>query len=337
MALGKLKWGDNLPKALCLPNPPAKSRWKGATVEDRERWREQLFIPYPLVEGALVDSWRKLEIARSTKRSTVMLVIGETGSGKTTFGNVLAKAATAAFSAPDPERTIVPALLISAPDPCTPPELCIHILEKLGDPLPRKREKATLPAVVQHLMKECGVRVVLFDNFQDVPQKRASRGIGQVLVRMREMIDESNCLWVLLGTDEARMVIRSEAQIIRRSPYELNLSYFSMSTPAANRLFAQVLHAIDEWLPLAEKTDLVSVGPRIHIATEGIFDRIVNLLDLAWREALKAGRETVIQDDLREAFYVEHGRRPGINPFDQDFVVRRLGAANEPYELLRAK
>ena len=63
----------------------------------------------------------------------------------------------------------------------------------------------------------------------------------------------------------------------------------------------------------------------------------MNLLDLAWREAVNAGRERILQEDLCEAFYLEHGRRHGINPFEPSFVTRRLGAANEPYELLRAK
>lgn len=135
MATVKLKWGESLPSALVLSTAPDKASWRNASVEQRERWRDALFVPYPLVEGALGDAWRKIEIARSAKRPTVMLVIGETGSGKTTFANVLVRGANTAFGQDDPERTVVPALLIAAPDPCTPQELCIHILEELGDPI----------------------------------------------------------------------------------------------------------------------------------------------------------------------------------------------------------
>lgn len=295
-----------------------------------------MFIAHSAAKQIAVDAPKKMELAMAHGRHEVMLVTGGTGSGKTTLTQHIAEQARRLHGRDDAEKTIEPAIILSAPDPCTPRELCVQLLTNLGDPSPRKRERGDLPKVTATLMRQCGVRVVLFDNFQDVPAKRASRGIEQVLVRLRELMDQTDCLWVLLGTKEARMVIRSDLQITRRCPYEAELEYFSVKTEAKRRAFVEVLAQLDRWLPLAERTDIGAWAANIFIATEGIFDRIVRLLDAAWPQALNGGRERLVRQDFIDAFNFIHGSRPEINPFVEGFVHRNLNQRNEPYELLRA-
>lgn len=325
-----------LPPEIVLREPHKKSIWINPDEQLRESWASTMFIAYNTVERALADAWDMINRSVSSGKPYVMLVTGESGSGKTALAGELAHHVLKAYTRIDPERQIVPVVHVSAPDPCTPKELCIQILKSLGDPFPRKREKAELTRQTSLLIRECCVRLVLFDNFQDVPVKRASRGIDQVLTRLRDLIDGSCCLWVFLGTKEARAVIRSEKQIARRTPHEVDLEYLSLRTKDTRRVFVRTVHSIDEWVPLEVATDFKKLIRPIYLATEGIFSRIIELFDASWRNAVRAGRRSLEASDFLEAFNFVHGLRTGLNPFESSFVERRLHDVNEPYEVLRA-
>lgn len=325
-----------LPPEIVLREPQEKSTWTNPDEQLRESWASTMFIAYNTVERALADAWGMISRAASSGKPYVMLVTGESGSGKTAFAEELAYHVLRAYARTDPERQIVPVVHVSAPDPCTPKELCIQILKALGDPFPRKREKAELTRQTILLIRECCVRAVLFDNFHDVPVKRASRGIDQVLTRLRDLIDGSSCLWVFLGTKEARAVIRSEKQIARRTPHEVELEYLSLRSKDTRRVFVRIVKGIDRWIPLEQSTEFRSLTRPIYLATEGIFSRIIELFDAAWRNATSAGRRGLEKCDFFEAFHFVHGVRNGVNPFDPSFVERRLHDVNEPYEVLRA-
>lgn len=327
-------WGLPLPASYSPPRPLPKEKWRDASEAQRKSWRDEMFVSHPAAKCALEDAWSKVEIARTTGKPQVMLVTGETGSGKTTLAQQMARIVRGEHQRKDDERTIVPVLDVWAPNHCTPYELCVQMLDSLGDPFPRKRPKAEVRKVVGILMDACEVRLVLFDNFQDVPARRASRGIDQLLCILRELIDASKALWVLFGTQDARRVVRSDRQIARRAPYEAHLEYFSVGNDAKSAYYIRILRAIDAWLPLAQPTDLLELKGLIHLATEGIFERLVGLFDIAWRIAVASEREQAQMEDFAKAFDFIHGRTEGINPFKPDFQKRRLIREGEPYEVL---
>ncbi len=322
----------NLP----VRQPRKKSEWMGQPTSSRAHWTEGLFVPYPKVADGLDKFTAKARICAEKACADVVMVFGPTGSGKTTLAEELAFHIHAAFWRVDPEKSIVPVIRLEAPDPCTPKELCLALLTALGDTNARARPKADLKMNTVDLMRKCEVRVVLFDNFQDVPAKRASRGVNQVLVRLRELIDKSQCLWVFLGTKEAQDVLNSDEQMIRRAPYELPLEYFSIAKPAQNKLYIDVLGELDAWVPVAERTDLVSLAGYIYIATEGIIDRIVKLLDAAWRSAVEMHREVLLKEDFQSAFDFVYGAHRA-NPFAPGFTMRRLHKPGDPFQVLKAE
>jgi len=316
--------------------PRRKADWQGLPMAERRQWRRGMFIDHPDVQQVVVDALEYVDYCVEAGESTAMHVIAESGAGKTTLVVELSRILTERFWRDHPEKTIVPALRLQPPTPCTPAELCYAILEALGDPHARRRkhieQTGNLTKLTARMMTECEVRIVLFDNFQDIPSARRARGIEQVGVRLRDLIDASCCVWMFLGTHDSREVINAKSQLLKRVPYSKEIRYFTIEGNGA-RFFLRLLERLDEWLPLAESSWVLlkELSGRIFIATEGVLDRLTKLLDNACRCAVRAGREVLVKQDLHAAFAKTFGS-DHPNPFHDAFVVRRLDGPNEPYE-----
>lgn len=318
------------------PKPTAKSQLGELDADARWPWSGHMFINHPDVQAVVEDAWEALAHVQRTRRSSAMLVVGESGAGKTRLADRFAAHTRAVYYHDDPERTIVPALTLEVPDGCTPRGFCVEILTALGDPMAERR-KVNLTRVVSKLIAACEVRVIIIDNVQDIPTRRRARGIEQVGIRLRELIDQTQCLWLLLGTSTATDVVDSESQLIKRVAYRKSLSYFAIDSANSSKRFLQLLIRIDEWLPLAQSNEalLRKLAGRVFIATEGVLDRVEKLLDLAALKAVQAGREHLIEADFHEGFAKVYSSDIS-NAFASDFVVRRLSRLNEPFEKLGA-
>lgn len=318
--------------------PPEKSYWRGKSLEIRQTWTENFYYLYPQVSQILDDFVEKLDHCERTKKCRAMLVIGGTGSGKTTLTGQMREYAHHRYQRIDEEKTICPVIQFSIPDPCTPFEICISILKALGEEQPRARKnKADTIKAAEKLLGDCEVKLVLLDNVQDIPERRGKRGIELAGARLRNLIDSSSALWVFMGTSDARKVINSDRQLIRRVAYKRQLTYFGIKTNVEKASFKRLLIEIDKWLPLAEPSCLAvaKTSSSMWLATEGIFDRIIQLVDRAWFEAFKAMRETMEIADLENAFgYVYGDESESSNPFSKGFVIRKLKNKDEPFEFL---
>lgn len=323
----------------CFPTPPEKSFWNRKSLQERETWSAGFYIPHPAVQAVFDHCREKLEATSRTGQHDAILVLGGSGAGKSALCEQLLQYGNTRFAREDPQRTICPCLKLDVPDPCTPLEFAVGILEGLGDFRPRgRRNKADTIKAATMLLRSCEVRLVVIDNTQDIPARRAARGIELVGARLREFIDGSNALWIFLGTDDALKVVNSDPQLVRRICYRGRIPYFGIEDAQSQKAFRILLKKVDQWLPLAEPSCLVDprVAGLVHIATEGIFDRLVKLVHRGWIEAVVAGREVMAQGDLEKAFvYVFGPTVERINPFAEQFLVRRLREPGEPFEVLR--
>lgn len=316
-----------------------KQRWKDCDAQERQTWLKDLFIAYPAVADILDDFVEKLSECERTGQATGMLVLGGSGVGKTTLMNRLKAIGEQRYARYEEDRTICPVLSIEVPDPCTPIEFSFAILEALGDGDPRSRKnKLATHKAAELFLTQCEVRSILIDNVQDIPARRAKRGVELVSTRLRQFIDKSFAVWVFLGTQEARKVINSDPQVVKRVGYRAQLDYFSIHTKAGIRLFSRVLEKLDAYLPLAEPSCLVDPKnrSRLFLGSDGIFDRLIKLVDRGWLEAFKDHREEMTLQDLERAFRYVHGPcDPALNPFSDEFSPRQLHRVDEPFEILK--
>lgn len=328
------------PKRFIAPLAPPKIHWLGKPEIERVGWVKRCFIVHPEISTIFRDAGEKMEYCKDVGRSDAMLVVGGSGAGKTTLTSYLKWFAESVYGFIDPERTICPVIQIQMPDPCTPAEISVAVLEALGDPLPRYGTRAEIFQRSKRLLRQCEVRLVLIDNFHDTPTKRGAQGMRAAGARIRDLMDESNALWILLGTKDAIRVRNSDPQFVKRVPYLLSLNYFSLKSKEKMRVFKRLLEELEKWLPLAEPScmnerDIIGL---VFVATEGILDRLISLTARACVEAVRAGREIMVKDDLEKAFNYLHGEQEVTNnPFSDSFTKRRLKGPGDVYEILSSE
>lgn len=324
-------------KPFLSPVAPPKVDWLGKPEIERVGWVKSCFITHPNLVTIFKDVMDKMEYCKTVMRFDAMLVIGGSGSGKTTLTSHLKAFAESVYGFVEPERTICPVVQIQMPDPCTPAEISVAVLQALGDPLPRYGTRAEIFQRSKRLLRLCEVRLVLIDNFHDTPTKRGAHGMKLAGARIRDLMDESYALWILLGTKDAIRVRNSDPQLVKRVPYLQTLKYFSLKSPKTIREFKRLLIELEKWLPLAEQSCLneKNVVGLVFIATQGILDRLISLTARGCIEAIRAGRESLLKEDLEKAFDHIFGKQDSTdNPFSDNFKLRYLNGPDEIYEVL---
>lgn len=314
-----------------------KSYWFGKSEAERQEWTKDFYIIHPQIRRVLVDAGERLDYCVRSEKPDAMLVLAETGSGKTRLTELIHKWVLKLYGRTDAEKTICPVLSLTVPDPCTPHELSCSVLQGLGASDYNKGTRAEILRRSKLMLKECEVRLVLLDNFHDIPAKRGARGVELVGVRLRYLIDASSAFWLFLGTKDSTAVRDNHRELIRRIPSVLRIDYFSIGSQAGRKTFAEVLKALDNWLPLVETSCIVenTLRGRMYVATAGVFDRLVRLVDRAWLMAVRGGRESIAIADLAEAFRHVHGiENDEENPFSEAFKTRELNLPGEPYHVL---
>jgi hypothetical protein len=309
-----------------------RAQWRGAPIEKRVHW-QNVFVPHASVTSILEIVEHKANHCALAKRSDGMLVIGETGSGK----SHLAEEITRRFkhlSVETEDRTYVPTVLIDAVDTFNSKDFARKVLRALNDPFSERTRAATLSERAHHLFNELQTRVVMIDNFHEIPEKRGNKSVGHICSWIRDLSKAVPALIVLLGNQNSVPVLEMDPQLRRRCSHRSQLPYFNSSSPKNFLEFAKVVRKLDACLPLAESSDLTSdstLGPLLS-ATGGIFDYLVKILDEAMRIAVKDQREHIVRGDLEKAFFYRIGSAYACpNPFDGEFRPRKLDLVDEPF------
>jgi hypothetical protein len=309
-----------------------RAKWRGVQIEDRMKWK-QAFVPHPRAMKLTRTIVHKVDLCRWSKAGDGMLIVGETGSGKTRLVNHLLEHYRAE-RADLPERSIRPAIAVSIPDPCRPRELGIEILRALGDPIAGRTRVSEITHRAHQLMVDCQTRLVMIDNFHDVPELRRARGIEHICSWVRNLIDHVPALFVLLGSKQAEVVVEGNPQLRRRCAYRSPLQYFDFHTLAGGKEFAQLIRNMESRLPLVESSALLDAQTltKIYAATGGIFSYLIKILDASVVSAVKDARERIQDQDLEAAFIEIHGDGyRSCNPFTAEFSPRVLNRDGEPF------
>lgn len=312
--------------------PAPKKFWERVPIEKRLSFlNNEMFVPHPEMALTIRAISQRMKRCLSENKGAAIFVEVPSGAGKTTLVRFF-KAAM-----PDQvtdERTLVPVIGFSVPKVITLKQMDKSMLAALGDPKAGSVSRYDLDNRSMLLLHTAGTELILIDNIQDIPEKRRSGGILQIGNWIRDLIDDSRRLVVLLGTQDSRTILHSNVQLMRRCPAKRAITYFNPLDPVGLSRLGRFLREIDERLPLAELSSLGDKGnettQQFAYATGGIHDYIFQILSAAVCRAVTENREKLSSEDLAAGYedtFQELSK--GINPFRGE-VNRVLDKEGEP-------
>jgi type II secretory pathway predicted ATPase ExeA len=309
----------------------AERKWKGCAISDRQQYIvSKMHVNHPAFVMAADEIKRRMNRCLAEKKGSAVLVLSPSGGGKTHLRNFLKE------KWPDEhEETITRVRVIAFDIPLapTPRAMGQALLKSLDDGKWESGSALHLFDRIKVLVEKMGTHVIIIDNVQDIPEKRKIQGILHLGNWIRDLIDATKILVVLVGTPAAHQVCMGNAQLRRRTPKILYMPYFSLDGDQFSR-YLRFLQEVDENLPLDELSNLSNpiIARKIHWASFGIPDYIFQLLAEAVEVAVKGGSEKLRESDLEKAFdHIFFDAGIGCNPFSKDGPQRPLTAKNEPF------
>lgn len=309
--------------------PLGREKWRGRRLETRLRAMKSLWIDTSYHTPVLEYIDAQSKFIDSSGESAGVLVVCESGGGKTALCRELKR------RLPDirlSDRTIRQMVLMKIPSHCSSKQLATSLLEAMGDPASNTGTAKQQTERAMRLLHTAGVKLLVVDNFQDIPERRSTGTVRIVGNWFRSLIDGSQITFVALGTEKAKRVRIANDQVRRRVMAVRHIPYFSVDTPQAIEEWMRVLRRLDARLPLAESSGLGEprLAARLFFASNGIFAYLIRLLKRAIAEAISRGSEKLLMEHLRLAYAFNAGDvSPGGNPFEARFAGRPLDRANE--------
>ncbi len=283
-----------------------------------------------VVFNTQVQACQKLTIAIVDENKVLSeprhgILIGDAGCGKTTLIDILKKQ--------QPEqsdefqlgtRVNVPTLTLSLPAKITPRELARQMLRALGDKSSLKGTCAELTERLCRHLKDCGVKLVVLDEFQHLfslggrKRNRYSARLVESQNWIKSVINDTHVSVLIMGTPDAMTLIEDDDQLQRRFTRIHVLEPFGVPSKSNTDMVDfvnEMLHAACESdLPFTNAEflcDRPADAERLFLATGGIPSR---LKDLVIRAALCAHRRN-------SAVITMHDFTVG---FEQSFASRRV-------------
>jgi len=317
--------------AISAEEQQKKSDWKGATLRKRLKFLENIIVPFPEFTKVVKEIRRRVLRCIGIGKGDSLHVVAETGAAKTTIAT--------SFKRLWPDKDLLNGTrkrVVVIEPPATPTALAMTrlLLRQLGDPLAFGRRGLNAPDVLHDLLIKCKTRLVIVDNYQDIPERRKESGISEIAGWQRAQIDRVPALFLTIGSKASLQVVRANQQIQRRSPAHLKINYFNCRDDKGFNTFARMLYELDKRLPLAEMSGLgrAEVVKRMFAATNGIFDFIIGILVEAVEIAVQNKKEAIDLNDLAAGFDAHfRDAAPSINPFTCAEQGRLLDREGEPF------
>lgn len=298
-----------------------------------QRFDEE-YIPFPPFVTAAQSIEANLAIYRETGLAQHLLVLGESGTGKSSLCRWIGQKYPR-FEIPD--RDILPALIVAIPPAATIASVAESMLARLGDPSPTMGSTSAKTARVILLCKACRVEIVLFDEAQHVHDRGKAATHYMVGDWIKNLIDEMGVPTVFLGLPRLEHLLQVNEQLRRRFSRRLRLALGQSEIESIHNECLQLFISLGACIPLPLSPGQYGweeLGMRLYYASDGRVAYIKKLLSCALRYAMEMQISEIRPEVLEHVFTSEVwwegiGR---LNPFNHEFIFRRLDRGNEPFE-----
>ncbi len=289
-------------------------------------------VQYPEFQRAI------REIARIHRRyvdsnlAEGLMIYGQSGAGKTTliefYVNEFCPRRVVG-------RMVIPVLYVITPVAPTIKGLAEAFLIAMDDPASSKGTTAEKVERIIKYIEECGVQLIVIDEFQHFFEGRRSTNARQVSDWLKNLLNRSRRPVILVGLPKAISVLNENPQLRRRFAAPFYLESFDYSTPKQQKLFRALLSRLQGRLGRAcvELGD-AEMARCFYYASLGLIDYVIKILDDVGSRDGSGPDGAITRQDLAVAFKRSiWGACPdGLNPFLPGAVLRPLTQKNEPFD-----
>ncbi|NOH95591.1 TniB family NTP-binding protein [Vibrio sp. 99-70-13A1] len=263
---------------------------------------KRIFVKNPQITDILNDISDCREFSDGVYEPDCMIVVGDTGSGKTTIIDIYLK------SNPRSETndgSVIPILSTSLPPNATPITASEQLLSDLGDPFAFSRgsDPVKVAKEMGDLMKSCGVELIIIDEFQHMIDRKNKQVLHSVADWLKMLIVRSKIPVVLFGMPYSVVILEANNQLAGRFELQHKLEPFRLNSKPNRSRYKTFLSLVDDALPFQESCDLTSrdMMKRTYVFSNGNLRRIRKLINRATRIALREGATKILLEHFAEA------------------------------------
>ncbi|WP_413113346.1 TniB family NTP-binding protein [Thaumasiovibrio sp. DFM-14] len=263
---------------------------------------KQIFIQNPKITDILDDIADCREFSDGIHEPDCMIVVGDTGSGKTTLINkYLDKNPRSETS----DGSVIPILSTSLPPNATPITASEQLLSDLGDPLAFSRgsDPVKIAKEISDLMLSCGVELIIIDEFQHMIDRKNKQVLHSAADWLKMLIVRSKVPVVLFGMPYSVVILEANNQLAGRFELQHTLEPFRLNNKKNLRHYKAFLTMLDDELPFQELSNLTSpdMMKRIYAFSHGNLRRIRKLINRASRLALRDNSSRILLEHFANA------------------------------------
>lgn len=292
---------------------------------------ENICLHYPRFQGLLDRLETCMGDSSPIAEPACQLIVGPTGAGKSTLMQRFLKQHPA--DREHPEAVRIPVLSATIPAPATMKNLATRLLHALGDPAFDKGTLDVKTLRLYGLLKACGVRLLILDEFQHFIDRESDKVLAAVSDWLKTLIIETKLPVVLIGLPKSCDVLKANEQLRRRFSGPVSLEPFGWSTIEERRELSTFLRRVDKALPLAGESGLAAWADRFHAATAGVTAVIMKIVRGAAHCAVDEGAARITLTHLAQV-YSERvlGFAGGTNPFLEEWGQCLLEPATRAHD-----
>lgn len=302
---------------------------------DAVKQLQEAYLMFPAFQAAFEQIESNLKLYRSTGVAQNLLILGESGTGKTTLSRLFAERYPKAVL---PERDVIPVLYVPVPAAATIAGTVESVLANLGDAQPERGTVSAKTARAVRIARGCGVEMLMFDEAQHIQDRGRSQTQYFVGDWLKAFMD-ALCLPVtLLGLPRTESLLQVNEQLRRRFTHRLSLSMHVDNTESSDFRSLELFRSLASALPLPinpRPFGWAELGTRLHYATDGRISYVKQLLVGAYSFTLNQEGGEVTVADLENAFTaaIWPSGIGALNPFHKAFSFRPLDRLGEPFQI----
>lgn len=312
---------------------------------------ENTLIPHHAFEEATRRLEQCFAYSENASEPTCIALVGESRTGKS---RALEECNDRHSSSRDDFGLNMPILRVKTPSKPTVKSLAELMLRAMKDPIFDQGTENAKTSRLQTLMRNCGTRMVMIDEFQHFVDKGSHKVMHHVADWLKILVDDSRIALVVAGLPTCQAVLEQNEQLDGRFLSPVYLPRFDWLRHDHREEFIAILGAFHDSLsrhfdlPILDGEEMAF---RCYCGTGGLMGYLSKFLrQMVWN-ALDAKKNSISLQDLAqahdEAVWAKSGPRGIPNPFTKAFShaptedivarVQRMGVPKEPQPSTRTR